>query len=152
MISGIYAILSPSGELYIGSSQNIYKRWGQHQYHLIRKTHHNRYLQAAWEKYKGLFEFYILLICAPKDLILYEQQFLDFYTPKYNISKYANRNFNALGVKRSEETKQKISQALLGKTKKGHAPTEAAKQKLSQLYKGAGNPMYGKIPWNKKYG
>lgn len=195
MVSGIYSIVSPSGGLYIGSSQDLDKRWYQHKYRLNKGDHHNRHLQNAWNKYKGELEFHTLLICEPINLITYEQQYLDFYQPRYNISKNADKTFNALGVKRSEETKDKLRQAHLGKPKKGHPQTERVKQLISERMvgnqiwlgrkhseesvkkmsesqtgitrkgtplsekqkkflsdsrKGSNNPMFGKIPWNKK--
>lgn len=150
MTSGIYSIVSPSGDLYIGSSSNLEKRWKQHKYHLNRDDHHNYRLKSAWKEFQDNLEFNILLICESKDLILYEQQYLDFYKPLLNISKNANRTFNALGIKRTEETRLKISFALKGKNKKGRPQTEETKTKLSLLRKGSNNPMFGKTPWNKK--
>lgn len=45
----------------------------------------------------------------------------------------------------SEQHKQKISEKLKGKTKSDNAKINIAKSKL-----GSNNPMFGKIPWNKK--
>jgi group I intron endonuclease len=49
------------------------------------------------------------------------------------------------GRKLSDETKLKMSQASKGKKK-----SEEMRQKLSESKKGINNPMFGKIPWNKK--
>lgn len=108
---GIYSISSPSGHLYIGSSRYINKRWANHKYSLNSQTHHNKILQNAWNKYNGNLEFKLLLICKPQDLIMYEQQFLDFYKPYYNILKIADR---PTGIKASPETREKVRKSLLG--------------------------------------
>lgn len=136
MTSGVYCIESPSGKKYIGSSKDLDKRWKQHLYRLKKGNHFNRHLQSAWYKYQDKLDFRPILICEPKDLILYEQICLDFYKPEYNISKHADKTFNALGVKRSEETRSKISKALMGKNKQGHPQPEYVKQMISARMKG----------------
>lgn len=118
--------------MYIGSSKDLHKRWNQHQWFLKRGEHHNRHLQNAWNKYNGDLTFNTLLICTEDNLLLYEQQFLDFYKPVYNIAQSADKAFYALGVKRSDETKQKISKANTGKSRKGHPCSEKTKEILRQ--------------------
>ena len=51
-ISGIYKITNNvNGKFYIGSSQNISRRWYDHKRELRIQKHHNKYLQRAWNKY-----------------------------------------------------------------------------------------------------
>lgn len=105
---GIYSITSPSGNMYIGSSKNILKRFSEHKNLLKRGSHHSAALQNAWHKYKGNLEFKQLIVCEQTDLLFYEQLFLDNLNPQYNICKIAG---NTLGIIASDETKEKLRQA-----------------------------------------
>jgi group I intron endonuclease len=125
---GVYSITAPSGNQYIGSSKNVYIRWRDHRRELSRGTHKNKALQNAWNKYSGELKFELLLVCRPEDLIMYEQQYLDFYKPEYNIATVAG---NTLGIKLSDEAKKKISLAC-----KGRPHSEEQKRKMSQALKG----------------
>lgn len=95
--SGIYQIKHiESGKIYVGSAKNLRLRWKEHRKFLNRGTHHSRHLQSAWVKYGGrmAFEFSILLLCAPDDLLFFEQRALDKFKSYddmvgYNIQKCA---------------------------------------------------------------
>ena len=52
------------------------------------------------------FEFKIQLVCAPENLLFYEQRAIDILKPEYNILKVAG---SRLGAKFSESTKAKWS-------------------------------------------
>jgi|ERR1039458_1079995 group I intron endonuclease len=136
-VSGIYAITSPSGKLYLGSAVNIRARWKTHRKQLRGGIHHSAALQRAADKY-GVdnFSFKILLICEPKNLLLYEQLALNTLKPRYNIALTAGSNFGrkfgpqtaehiakrvakSLGKRRSPETCANISAG-----KKGKPPSE----------------------------
>ena len=112
-ISGIYAIVNRiNGDRYVGSAYNISKRWSQHIYELKNKKHHSRHLQNAWNKYgENSFIFVVLQECRVEDLIIIEQEYLDD-KPEYNICIDAR---SPLGLKRSEEAKQKMSEMRKGK-------------------------------------
>ena len=62
MTAGIYIIqCKATGKVYVGSSENIEKRWLQHKYSLKKNTHHSKKLQNAWNKYgETEFEFQIV--------------------------------------------------------------------------------------------
>jgi len=116
MTSGIYQIKNNSnGKLYVGSAANFFARWRDHKHRLRLKRHHSVVLQRAWDKYGSeCFAFEPLMICAKKNLLFYEQRFLDALRPHeigYNISPTANSPF---GIKRSMEVKARISAALKG--------------------------------------
>lgn len=49
------------------------------------------------------------------------------------------------GRKLSQETKQKMSDSAKGKLK-----SDKTKKKISEAKTGSRNPMFGKVPWNKK--
>lgn len=111
--TGIYRITCLIGnKIYYGSTARSFKtRWNKHKSDLKNKKHDNFYLQNAWNKYgQENFKFDIILVCAPQDCLYYEQIFLNkYYDNKincYNICKIAG---SQLGVKRSQETCEKIS-------------------------------------------
>lgn len=114
MNSGVYQIRNlKNGKKYIGSAVNFYKRWRVHRCHLRKGTHHNPHLQAAWDKYgEDAFVFEVLFESLKEEIIKVEQLYLDVEQPEYNICPTAG---NCLGVKRSDEFKQKCRENNLGK-------------------------------------
>jgi group I intron endonuclease len=126
MTSGIYQVLNlVNGKRYVGSAANFVKRWAEHRRQLREGIHHSRVLQRAWVKYgPAAFIFKPLLICAPKDLEMYEQRALDGYQPEYNICKIAG---SSLGTKRSPEQRERVAAALRGKKRGPHSPEHRAK-------------------------
>ena len=152
-LSGVYEIKNIlNGHGYIGSAVNISSRWWRHKNDLQLGDHHSQYLQRAWNKYgEDSFEFNILLICDPKNNILYEQAYMDKMKPEYNISPTAG---SPLGVKHTaetrknmsvakrnitDETRRKMSIAQIGKTH-----SKETKRKLSVINSGENNPGFGK--------
>lgn len=114
--SGIYTITAPSGRCYIGSTIDFSIRKKRHECDLSKGIHHNSILQAAYNKYgKDGLIFKPILYCEPKDLLMYEQICIDGLNPEYNICKVAGHSM--MGLKHSEETKQKISLANKGRIK-----------------------------------
>lgn len=119
MKSGVYQIFNPyNNKRYIGSSINIEKRFKQHKSSLRGNRHHNKHLQNAWNKYKDILIFEPLEYCEPEYLLELEQYYIDFYNSAdrrfgYNIdavADHANPGFHL-----SDETKEKLSKAHLGK-------------------------------------
>lgn len=112
--SGIYCIENIiDGKKYIGSSINLDKRRRCHFSNLKNNIHKNSKLQRSYNK-NGLdsFIFYILeIVDIRENLIEKEQFYIDNLKPEYNINIIAN---SSLGVKRSEETKEKVRLANLG--------------------------------------
>lgn len=107
----IYGILNKiSGKYYIGSTVSFSKRKSRHLKLLRENKHHSYLLQKEWEE--GLFEFIILEKVLEKELLIErEQWWIDNTNSFYNICKIAN---SSLGIKRTEETKEKVRQANLG--------------------------------------
>lgn len=112
--SGVYMIKNTLNEKkYIGSSINIKRRLYDHFHKLTKNTHHNKHLQAAWNKYgEKHFAFQVLETCEPiKDTILFlEQKYLDL-KPEYNNAPIAGSNF---GCKQSKESRLKRSLSCKG--------------------------------------
>jgi group I intron endonuclease len=133
--SGIYAITNKlNGKPYIGSAVDMHRRFGEHKKMLRKGWHHSVKLQHAWNKYgEDSFVFAPLIVCDPRDLIFFEQRFIDRFgsaSNGYNVSPTAG---NTLGTKFSKETKMKISEAMKGKrTRLGAILSEETKQKLSK--------------------
>lgn len=123
---GIYAITSPSGRRYIGSSMRIRDRWTTHRNALRQGTHHSPALQAAFIKYgEDALRFEIIETCAPADLIVREQAHIDAcdFRDLYNV---APKAYSCLGVVRSEETKARVAAAKRNQTPETLAKISAA--------------------------
>lgn len=108
--SGIYAIFNlMNDKCYVGSAVNFKQREYKHRNELAHKRHHSRYLQFSVDKY-GItnFIFVKLEYCPIENLIEREQWWIFKLIPEYNTVLVAG---NVLGIKRSEETKRKISAA-----------------------------------------
>jgi len=77
--SGIYKIINKlDGKYYIGSSQNITKRWYSHKTRLKHNKHWNSYLQNAYNKYGvNNFEYTIVEYVNISELLKVEQLYLD---------------------------------------------------------------------------
>ena len=143
--SGIYKITNTvTGKFYIGSAVNIRKRINEHRSELRANTHVNRHLQNAWNKHGAdCFEFTALEYCKKERLIEREQFYIDSENPSYNICQTAG---STLGIKLTEQTKRKLSEARKGRTapNKGVPMSEEQKRKLSEAFKGENNPNFGK--------
>lgn len=129
-LCGIYSIINCiNSHCYIGSSTNIKQRWNMHLFELRHDKHHSQHLQRAWNKYGASnFEFRILEVLSNFDgLILTEQAWIDKINPEYNICKVCCNT--PLGVRRTDETRKKLSKALKGK--KQPPCSEEHKQKIS---------------------
>ena len=116
MTSGIYQITnSINGKIYIGSSVNLATRKRDHFKHLRSNKHQNEHLQNSFNKHgESCFDFSILHECDIDMLIFFEQYFIDDIPVNrlYNICLIAG---SSLGLKRSEESKKKMSISKTGK-------------------------------------
>lgn len=131
--SGIYLIVNTvNNKIYVGSAVEFQDRWRLHKLELNRNNHHNRHLQAAWSLYgTECFQFHAIEYTL--DLIKREQYWTERLNATdinvgYNICKIAN---NRTGVKASDETRQKLSDA-----HKGKKQSEETKAKRNLFAKG----------------
>lgn len=90
-VSGVYLIRNVvNGRVYVGSSCLVHKRLDAHKSLLNRQKHHNRHLQAAWNKYgASSFSFQLLEETAVALLIQREQYYIDTllaHEKGYNLS------------------------------------------------------------------
>lgn len=109
MNCGVYKIINlKNNKFYIGSSNNLHKRFIHHKNSLLKNKHHNKYLQNAWNKYgEENFKFEIVEYCYNN--FEKEQYYLDSLKPQYNIAKHVE-NCNK-DRKLSKEHKEKIGKA-----------------------------------------
>lgn len=142
--SGIYKITNTvNKKFYIGSTYNFAKRKRDHFNALLNNTHSNAHFQASFNKH-GEEAFIYEVLETVKDishLTSVEQTYLDYYGRNFK-----NKMFNicfiagsSLGVKRSKETRKKLSVLNTGKK---HSKETC--KKISDSHKGEKNHFYGK--------
>ena len=127
--SGIYMIRNRlDGRVYVGQAANLGLRQMQHVRALRRGDHRNIRMQRAYERDgEAAFGFFVLERCAPEKLTEREQFWIDAHSYVYNICPAAG---SSLGVKRSAETRAKLSAAKTGK-KTGPRSREAVEKALA---------------------
>lgn len=136
MTSGIYIITNTVNEhRYIGSAANLKTRERKHWSSLRRGDHPNRHLQSAWNKYsEASFEFDVLEHWDKEFLVSAEQFWMNMLCPDYNICPVAR---SSLGVKRTKETRAKISGARMGNQNYvGHKLSDETRAKISAAHIG----------------
>jgi len=125
-LTGIYRIKNvENGKCYYGSSINLDIRGKQHFRKLREGSHSNPILQRSWNKYgEDSFVYEVIVILERDCLLETETKFISI--GEYNISK--NAKSPSLGLKRSPETRRKMSEAA---KKRGVSPAT-----LEALHKG----------------
>jgi group I intron endonuclease len=114
--AGTYRIDLGGGWFYVGSSNNLSRRRGQHSSDLVCGVHRNPVAQNVFNKY-GEFVFTVLGHYPVDQIIEREQELLDAHygDPKcVNVAPVA-ANSPMTGRKHSDESKQKIGSALVGR-------------------------------------
>jgi group I intron endonuclease len=135
MPSGIYEVRNRvNGKTYVGSAVDLARRWREHSRRIANGTHHSEIMMRAWAKYGAeSFEFRPLFVCAPRDLLFYEQRALDVLRPAYNLCAVAG---SMLGVKRkpfSAEHRAALSAAR--KLRAKETRTDDQKKRMSAAQK-----------------
>ena len=140
-ISGIYKITNKvNGKYYVGSSNNIHKRFNQHKLNLKRNCHKNPHLQSSWNKYtESNFEFVVIEELPTEKLIEIEQKYLDVI--KFNQDQCYNQGFIAGRVEMTDAIRKKLSDSHMGLLTgekhplwgKHHSPETKEKLKLANL-------------------
>lgn len=148
MNSGIYKITNTvNGKFYVGQTMNGFDtRWNP----LKNNTHHNKHLQAAYNKYgEEAFTFEVILHCPPEreTLNFWEELFLrDHWNKDYC---YNLREGGGNRGRHTETTKRKLSEVASKRTGKknpmyGKTHSEEARRKISEAVKKRPNPMLGR--------
>lgn len=162
----VYAHMSPHGKLYIGiTCRNPLERWGRNGKRYENNLHFNNAIQKyGWDGFIHAILFDNLSEEEARQKEIYLIRLYDTTNPScgYNIVEGGggtvgyrhtsdSKNRIALahtGMKMSDETKRKISQANSGKTrkgggrKKGYKVSEETIQRMRESHK-------GQVPWNK---
>ena len=145
---GIYKITNKTtNRFYIGSSNNIERRWKTHSRNLKAGNHHNLHLQRSWLKYGETdFEFEVVEKTTPEQLVSRENYYLVVLQPfwrsgGYNIGKTANGGDNFSNNPRRSQ----IIAAITATAKRRFASINAEeRKKISERVTGKRNPNYGK--------
>lgn len=146
MTSGIYKIINKiDNRYYLGSSQNIERRWIRHKYDLKRQKHNNIFLQRAYNKY-GSDAFYLEIInICQGEIKKIEQDYLDKLDDfAYNLSKFANGGDMITYHPDRSRILNNISKSL-----KKRYSIAIERQKVSISNSGHNNPMWGKLHSNE---
>jgi group I intron endonuclease len=143
-IKGVYAIINMVNQKkYVGSSNNIKKRWISHKTRLNNSTHHSDFLQRAWNKYgKDNFTLIILEVLSSdntaSDIFIKEQEWIDRLLPEYNVGSVGGGD-NLTNHPRRDEIIQKISKTIQQRVIN---MTEDDKEKIRQNFLGDKNPNW----------
>ena len=115
MSIGIYKIENKiNGKVYIGSSNNIKRRWQKHKSLLKHNKHQNSHLQASWNKYgEDNFIFSIVELCSESSLLEREQYFIDKLNSEYNQTMIAGK------VEMTTSRREKLSDSVIQAYKEG---------------------------------
>lgn len=134
---GIYLIRNTvNGKVYIGRSENLWRRWATHRSHLKRGRHQNRYLLAAWQKHGAEnFTFEVLELAGIEEIPTREAYYIGLYKATDRTVGYNLAEVDPEGKpKVSAESRRKMSasqQAVQG-TPSGKRRTEAIRRAKSQ--------------------
>jgi group I intron endonuclease len=132
MNSGIYQIRNIiNNKRYIGSAAILTKRRDQHYHYLRNNKHVNQYLQNAYNKYgEENLIFEILENVSTDSLRDREQYYIDNCVFElYNIAPVTN---SCLGIKRSDETKEKLRKANIGRKHTSETKAKITKSMYGQ--------------------
>lgn len=116
---GIYRITcTGTNRFYIGSAENLRRRFIAHQSALRRGVHSNKKLQAAWAKYgEGAFSFEVVCLCQTADLLGLEQKFIDdLFAVRDGFNLALSVTANMSGLQHSEKSKEAIRIAMTGRS------------------------------------
>lgn len=130
--TGIYAIVNTKTcKRYIGSACNVPKRWSTHKNQLRNGRHHNTHLQRSFDKYgEVVFQFQYLEKVSRCKLISVEQEWIDRLWDEglYNVRRDAASN---LGVKHTEEARQKMRENYSGMTPERQAASRLHSDRMT---------------------
>jgi group I intron endonuclease len=139
----IYKITNEiDGKFYIGSTNNLIKRYYTHVNHIrTGKNSCVKLIRAVNKHGEKNFKFEIVCECSTEEILKTEQEYIDNLKPHYNVAKIAGSN---LGIKRTEEVKLKKSASQKEKWKDETYRTKHLNN-LSKNWKSGSNHKMAKL-------
>ncbi len=138
---GVYKITNiNNGKIYIGSSKCFKNRINTHQNQLENNRHHNKHLQASWNKHgKDAFLFEVVEVVDgdKESRFKVEQKYIDQmifeekWEQTFNFRKKSDQKERSCWSLTPEETSKKLSKALSGLKR-----TKETREKISKSRKG----------------
>lgn len=126
-ITGIYAISFDKGNItfiYIGSSNNIGKRWSFHLAKLRSNSHSYNQIQDAWNENESIVKFQIIQEClsdiSEEELTQLEQDCVNFFKLNDNVVVINKVQDRIIRTKGKVKDTSKMKQAQTGASN-GHA-------------------------------
>lgn len=146
VMSGVYTIRNPrTGNFYVGSSVDVFRRLRAHLHQLRGGRHHSYRMQALWRKYQDQsLEFCVETIDLERQTSLaIEHYVLQNMTPAYNTSTDAYTGMK--GRSHTPESKAKLRAAKLGKKTGPQKPMDPVRRaelsrRRSEAQKGIPRP------------
>lgn len=138
---GIYRIRNRiNNHCYIGSSNDIKRRFNTHRYTLNNNKHHNIPLQRSWNKYEpDEFIFEVIEECKKEDKLERERYYFEVLKPEYNTARDPLAPMQ--GRKHKPETLEKLKgrKILQGKEHYAWGKTfsEEHRRNMSDSHKGS---------------
>ncbi|MCA2656636.1 MAG: GIY-YIG nuclease family protein [Chitinophagaceae bacterium] len=131
-----------NNNFYIGSTNNLIKRYYTHINHMrLGKNTCPKLIRAVSKYGENNFKFEIVCECPTDKIIETEQKYIDNLKPHYNVAKIAGSN---LGIKRTDEVKLKKSVSQKQKWKNKTYREEHLKN-LSKNWKAGTNHWAAKL-------
>jgi predicted GIY-YIG superfamily endonuclease len=142
-----------SGNIQIGSTNNIKRRMVEHKSLLRLNKHHNKHMQNVYNKYKH-FSYTILYEFDTREEAYSKEQ--ELLNENYGKNNYLMCSNSAIGAPygdashmKLDEYKKAASEKCVFKNLKftgdnNHMKLDYHRKRQSELVKGANNPMYGK--------
>lgn len=136
----IYRFLQDTDKIYIGSSMSFRKRMIVHRSDVKNgkdscPLFYNSVRKYGWSQFEFGFLYSLDSKISVNILLAREQYYLNLLQPYYNINKIA---WSSFGIKRSEETLQKMSTIQLGKKHSLETRAKISKARREQML----NPIY----------
>lgn len=102
--SGIYGIENvKTGEIYVGHSKDIAKRWSTHSTNLKNGTHYYKELQDGYNKNPSNIKYFIFTTCKESELTEQEDYYIK-YVMKVDGWKLINKQKHGGGSKTVKDT------------------------------------------------
>lgn len=113
VVCGIYKITNPNGDVYIGGSRTIYRRWLRHREARKKSKIHFSIKQFGWKAHNFEVVHDLPIDVSKETLIMYEQIYID----SYRSCGFVMLNVKDAGssAKFTEESRIKMSESHKGK-------------------------------------